>query len=253
MVAGRELRTGDGRDVAIINQTLADRLWPGEGAVGREFLFTGDPTRVVGVVDRERCEDLLAPPGPCAWRGVSDGESGRTVFIRTVGAAEEGIEPLRSILAEMGPSMVITEAQSVASFLADRIRVERVSAVASSGLALFGIVLLTIGCVSLFVAMVRESRRELAIRMALGATQGRIVGVVVRHGVALSVLGMLGGVGGALVVSSRLSDQFYETSATDPATFVVVPVGVLVLAGVSVALAASRATRGDPVEHLQTE
>lgn len=253
LVAGRELASDDGRDVAIINRTLADRLWPGEDPVGQQFLYTGDLTRVVGVVDRERCEDLLAPLGPCAWRGVTDGPSGRTVFIRTVGPAEDGIEPLRALLAEMGPSMVITDAQSVASFLADRIRAQRVSAVASMALALFGIVLLTIGYVSLFVAMVRESRRELAIRMALGATQGRIVRVVVRHGVILSVLGAVGGVGGALVVSRRLSDQFYETSATDPTTYLIVPLGVLALAGASVGWAALRATYGDSMEHLQTE
>lgn len=253
LVAGRDVTDEDPRDVAVINRTLAERLWPGESPIGREFSYGGDPVRVIGVVARERCADVLAPPKGCVWRTMADRLGGSTVYVRTNGPAADAMPRLRALVDELDPGMTIVEEQSLESFLEDRLRAERTAAVASSGLALFGIVLLVIGCVSLFVSMVRDSVREIAIRMALGATNGRITATVVSHGLLVTVLGTALGVVVALLVARRLAAQFHAVSATDLPTFVLVPGLILLVATAAVGYSAVTATRTDPAEHLQAE
>lgn len=184
----------DQRDVAVINRTLAERLWPGESPIGREFSYVGDPVRVIGVVARERWADVLAPPTGCVWRTKADRLGGNTVYVRLV-----------------------------------------------------------VGCVSLVVAMVRDSVREIAIRMALGATNGRITTTVLSHGLLVTALGVALGVGAALVVVSRLADQFHAISPTHLPTFLVVPGLIVVVSTAAVGYSALTATRTDPAEHLQAE
>lgn len=253
LVAGRDVVDEDQRDVAVINRTLAERLWPGESPIGREFSYVGDPVRVIGVVARERCADVLAPPKGCVWRTMADRLGGNTVYVRTTGPAKDAIPHLRALVDELAPHMTVVEAQTLESFLDGRLRAERTAALASSGLALFGIVLLVVGCVSLFVAMVRDSVREIAIRMALGATNGRITTTVLSHGLLVTALGVALGVGAALVVVSRLADQFHAISPTHLPTFLVVPGLIVVVSTAAVGYSALTATRTDPAEHLQAE
>lgn len=253
VVAGRGPSEDDGRRDVVVNRTLADHLWPGGDAVGKRFLYTGEPTRVVGVVARERCRDLLAEPRGCVWRPITDGIGTRTVYVRTVGAADGAIAPLRDLILELDPDVQVLDVQSLDTFLGDRVRAERLAAVASSGLALFGIALLVLGCVSLFVSMVRDSLREIAIRMALGATDARIVRTVVGHGLLVAGIGTVLGVGVALVVTRRIGGQLYGVSPSDPMTFTSVPTVILLVAAASVAYAALTATRSDPAEHLHAD
>lgn len=221
--------------------------------MGKQFLYTGEPARVVGVVARERCRDLLAPPRGCVWRPITAWIGSRTIYVRSVRDADAAIAPLRELILETDPHVQVLDVQSLETFLEGRIRAERLSALASSGLALFGIALLILGCVSLFVSMVRDSLREIAIRMALGATDGRIVRTVVGHGLLVAGIGTTLGVGVALAVTRRLAGQLYDVSPTDPVVFTSVPTLVLLLAAASVAYAALTATRSDPAEHLHSD
>jgi hypothetical protein len=254
IVAGRELEEHDmGEPVAIINQTLARQLWPDQDPVGRTFDFTGTVVRVIGVVDRERCADLLAPPNGCAWRPIPAVGGTHTVNVRTIVPAANAMAPVRELVAELGPNMAIVEMQSLETFLETRVRAERAAALGSSALALFGVLLLIIGCVSLFLSMVRDSLREIAIRMALGATGARVSLTIARHGVVIAALGAAVGVFVATQVATRLADQFYGVEALHLPTFTVVPLLMLLVALGSVGWSARLATRTDPAEHLHTE
>jgi ABC-type antimicrobial peptide transport system permease subunit len=99
--------------------------------------------------------------------------------------------------------------------------------------------------------MVNGSLREIAIRVALGACEGRVAGRILAHGLGLTVIGVGIGIAAARWLSSRLSSQLYQISASDPATYVVVPFLVLVLGFLSVGLAARAAARTEPMRHLQ--
>lgn len=253
LVAGRDLADDDSEDVVVINRTLAERLWPGERAVGRSFESNRGPARVVGVVARERCRGLLADARGCAWSPVPDREGGRTVYVRTVGPAEHAALPLREMVSEAAPGLAVVEARSLESFLDDRIRAERVAALASTALALFSLALLVIGCVSLFVSMVRDRLRDIAIRMALGATGSRILGGIITHGTAITAVGVVVGSLAAYAMSHRLANQLYGVSPTQIVTYVGVSAVVLAVAVVSVAYAGFVATRIEPVEHLHVE
>lgn len=253
LVGGRDVQDDDGRDVVIVNQTLARRLWPDETAVDKRFDYVGETVRVIGVVARERCLDLLAEPDGCVWRMVSPGGDTRTIYVRTGGRADEAIAPFRALVAELDARMAIVEAHSLQSFLDERIRAERISAVASSALALFGIAVLVVGCVSLFVSMVQDSLREIAIRMALGATHRRIIATVVSRGLLISVLGSVFGLAASAAVAHRLAGQFYGVSPTDLPTFIAIAGLILVVAVTAVGYSARTAARTDPAEHLQND
>jgi predicted permease len=254
IVAGRDFEERDmAEPVAVINQTLARRLWPGLDAVGRTFDFSGVVVRVIGVVDRERCADLLAAADACAWRPIANVGGTHTVNIRTVGAAAGAMPRMRELVAELGSDMAIVELQTLETFLETRIRAERAAALGSTALALFGVVLLVIGCVSLFLSMVRDSLREISIRMALGATGARVSLTIARHGMLIAALGAAVGVVVAAQVTNRLADQFYGLEALHLPTFALVPLLMLFVALASVGWSARVATKTDPAEHLHSE
>jgi putative ABC transport system permease protein len=254
LVAGRELEERETTEpVAIINRTLAGQLWPGLDPVGRSFDFTGQVVRVVGVVDRERCSDLLATPKGCAWRPLRSAGGIRTVNVRTVGPAATMMPRMRDLVAELGPEMAIVDVQTLETFLGRRVRAERAAALGATSLALFAVVLLVIGCASLFLSMVRESLREIAIRMALGATGVRVGSTIARHGAIIAALGAALGVSVAIPVTRRLADQFYGIDALHLPTFTMVPLLMLLVALGSVGWSARVATGTDPAEHLHGE
>lgn len=253
IIEGRGPDEGDGREEVIINRTLAERLWPGQDPIGKPMLASGELSRVVGVVARERCGDLLAEAKGCMWRPITNGIGTRTIYVRTVGEADAAAGPLRDLILEVDPDVQVLDVQSLETFLEGRIRAERLAALASSGLALFGILLLVLGCVSLFVSMVRDSIREIAIRMALGATDGRIMRTVLGHGLLVAAIGTALGVAVALVVTPRIGPQLYDVSPTDPTTFTSVPTLILLVAALSVAYAALTAIRSDPTEYLHSD
>jgi len=253
LAAGREFEEGDHEtEAVIINRTLAERLWPGVDPIGQSFVYTDAPARVVGVVARERCADLLAAPDGCVWRPIMSAGGG-TINVRTAGPAEAAIPALRALVTETDPTMVVVEAESLASFLDGRVRAERTAAIVSSGLALFGVLLLAVGCVSLFLSMVRESLREIAIRMALGATSSRVTSVIMTQGLLVTGVGVVVGVCVAGIVATRLAGQFYGIVPIHPPTFVIVSVMVLLISLVSVGYTAVVATRTDPATHLHMD
>ena len=256
MSAGRELTwLEDDADAVIINEQLAGRLGPGADPLGRTLVRGGESWRIVGVVDQPRCRDLLAEPSPCLWTrvalGVSSGSGTRTARIRTVGPALGFLPGLRAMVRELSPDVAVLQGQSLAAFLARRTQAERTTATASSGLALFGIVLLAIGCASLFVSMVRESVRELAIRITLGATSARVTAHVTAQGLLILAAGAAVGVVTARLTAGGLADRLYGVGPTDLMSYVSGLVLVLIVGTGAVAYAALEATRTAPAEHLR--
>lgn len=255
VVRGREfLEYSADRDQVVINRVLADRLWPGADPVGRTFVLGTADATVVGVVDRERCRELLGPPSPCAWSPVSlVGSGGRTVRVRTGGRATEFAPALRQTVTSLHPNIAIVQEQSLAHFLERSIRAEKVAAVASAALAVFGIVLLGVGCASVFVAMVRDSAREIAIRIALGVTNGRLVARVVGHGLLLMSAGLSMGLLATLFVAGRFAVHLGDVPPTDPFSYGLGASLILFVGMGAVTSSALAATRTDPVEHLHRD
>jgi ABC-type antimicrobial peptide transport system permease subunit len=121
------------------------------------------------------------------------------------------------------------------------------------GLALAALALLAIGCISLFLSMVRDSIREIAIKMALGANNLTLMTRIAAQGTFLTLAGVLVGIGVARALADHIADQLYRTESTDPITFAGTAGIVVAIGTISVLWSAVKATRTDPATSLRTD
>lgn len=254
MVAGREF-DGSEDDLqrgVIINQILANRLWPNQNAVGQRVITYEKVERTVtGVTAEERCRDILGPPEPCSYQAFPS--STGYLRARVQGDPMAFVPRLRALIHELNPQVALAEEKPLSLHLRDLTAAQRMSAIATVALAVLGIVMLAAGCVSLFVSMVRDSVREIAIRMALGATTGQLTRRILMQGMVLTLAGLATGAFAARLVATRIADQLHDVSAWDPVTWVAVPALIALVSLLSVYTAAALAARTDPSRLLRAE
>ena len=253
LVAGREFNDSadDLQSGVIINSILADRLWPNQSAVGQRVMYGQQERTVTGVTAELRCRDLLGPPEPCSYQPFP--ASSGYLRVRVQGEPMAFAPRLRALIHDLNPLVALAEEKALASHVRDLTAAQRLSAIATMTLALFGIAMLAAGCVSLFVSMVRDSVREIAIRMALGATTGRLTRRVVAQGVAVTLTGMMVGLVAARAVAVRIADRLHGVSAWDPFTWVAALTLIALVSLSSVYAAAILAARTDPARLLRAE
>ena len=255
MVRGRDFDGtdhGGGRGV-VVSRLLAHTLWPGADPVGRsvQVQYETVPRTVVGVAADDRCNDLLDEPRPCAWLPL--GETAGYLRIRTHGPPLAFVPTLRALVHDLDPDAAVGEETTLAALIRDITGTHRMLAMLSATLALLSVALAAIGCAVLFQSMIKDSVRELAIRIALGAGSWRLMRRVLYQGLALTLAGTAAGVVAARFVSARLGDQLYRTAATDPLVFAAAAIGVMLLGLLTIGHAALAVTRTDPVRYLRAE
>ncbi len=253
--------------VVIMTRALAERAWPGESAIGkristgswRRFIRTGvstDPVlrEVVGVVEDlqgvgiEPGPPLLAVFSPMAqepWLGQ--------VFLLRTAASDDQVGPVRTALAELDPNQPLYD---IGPALEDRrvaIATERVSAHVLGGFALAALLLSILGVYGVVAYSVVLRRKEIGIRMAVGASSAALSRMFVQEGLAPVLLGMAAGIGIAFWAVGLLGSMLYDVQARDPLAFLAAG-GVLALAAMaSTYLPARRTARVDPVASLKGE
>jgi ABC-type antimicrobial peptide transport system permease subunit len=160
---------------------------------------------------------------------------------------------VRQAVHDLNPNVALADEIALDVHVRNLTAAERLSAFLTLALAVLGLVLLATGCVSLFVSMVRDSSREIAIRLALGATRQQLVRRVLFQGIALTVLGL--GIGTLLArsVAQRIADQLHETPIGDALTWITVPTVVTLVCLLSVYSAGRLAARTDPSVLLRSE
>jgi putative ABC transport system permease protein len=252
-IAGRGFRAAESDSLSVIvNSVLARKLWPDQDPIRRTLNYRGAEHRVVGVVNRDRCSDLLGGAEPCLWLRFPGGTRAAYVHVRTRVEPLNLAPDLRGLIHGFAPDVAVSDERSVGAFLNQLVGAQRVAAVASAGLALFGGVLLAIGSATLFRAMVRARRRELGIRMALGASSRRILlDVGLDGGVVLLAGGMLG-----VLISVLLEPVFVQgtaSSGSSPMMLFGMPMVVALAPMVAVLHAAVVATRSQPARSLRED
>ena len=248
------------RDEAVVNEGLARRWWPGERALGKRFRIGDGPEvrwqTVVGVA-----KDILA-------NGVQDRSNARQVyggFDRTppwqvlVVRAREGTDPttlvptLQSIMTSIDPLSPLREPSTTEFQLARTIARPRFTMALLATFALLALLLSAVGLYGVIAYTVTERTRELGIRIALGARPRGIVALVVRQGLAVTLLGVALGTAGALAGGKVLAGMLYEVGARDPATLAAVALLVTATALAALLVPARRATRVDPAGAMRLE
>ena len=262
LVAGRTFRPedGDAGNVGVmVSQSLARRLWPGENAVGRTLAYgRGEEpvtATVLGVVGDVHYDGLVESPRPHLYRPLV-GTAGRRRFL--VITAAQGttpqalIEPVRRALFDMHPDL-----PAGLRPMTDILRESTgLWAISSLFLGIFGLVALALAALGIYGVMafsVSQRRREMGLRIALGADRGRLVKGVVGEGLRVTAVGLgIGGIG-AVATGILLSSLLLGVGPVDLITLLSVSAVFLLVSAGSALIPARRAARVEPVEALRAE
>jgi hypothetical protein len=244
--------------VIVINQTMAERLWPGDDALDtcvRLGRSDSDCYRVVGIVEDVHRVGLREQPSFQYYipLGQQSMFSGASLLIRPApGTRLSWTEVQRAMLA-VDPSVRGVEMRWLSEDLADETRPLRLGMVAFGLSGVLALVVVVVGLYGLMAYMVERRTREIGVRLAIGATGTRIVRMVISGGAGLAGLGVAIGLIVAFWASRWVEPHLFETRGSDPIVYAGVAVGLLAIAILAGWLPARRALRISPVEALRAE
>jgi predicted permease len=243
--------------VAIVNRELARRTWPGESPLGKRITFPGPPeveATIVGVAGNVKQLTLSHPDEPQLYVAkAQSGEIFHSVAVRTAGDPDAMAEAVREAIWAVDRDQPVWKIRSMAALLDRDLAPRRFTARLTAGFAVLALLLALIGVYGVMSYVVAQRTREIGIRMALGAARGEVVRLVLGRGLRIVAagtgLGLVAGYAGARVIEGQL----FGVPAADVATFVAVPVVLLVVAAVACWVPARRAARVDPAIALSAE
>jgi putative ABC transport system permease protein len=248
--------TENSQPVAIVNESLARRVWPGQQAVGRTIRTgRGDQQwrTVVGVVGNTKTNPLeVARPEayvPHQQRATRDLQ----IFARTRSGPAEFAKAAKLAVAAADPHQAVTNVRTMQELLAFQISPQRVTGGLMTVFAAIALLLAAIGIYGVTAYSVSQRSHEFGVRMALGASRASIARMVVQEAGATAAFGMAIGLTASFGLTRLMKAILHGVSATDPLTFFAVP-AILALVAISAAyLPAVRATAADPLKALRGE
>ena len=256
IVAGRTLRQDDERAV-LMNETLARSGFLGPQALGQQVLVAGhpDPFEVVGIVRDVRQYGLDQDPDPQVFvdaRQLPPGNPTPYFAVRVDGDPTGYVSSVREAVRQMDSSAAIDNVATMQQIVSNALSRPRLFAVLAAAFAIVGAFLAAIGVYGVTAYTVTQRTRELAVRLALGARPSELLLMVIRQGVAWTVVGLLLGVAGSIALSRYLQGVLFGITPADPTTFAVVSAMFLFVAILATLIPARRIARVDPLVALRT-
>ncbi len=260
----------DTPQVAVINEAAARMYWPGKDGTGedplgkrvrlhldtRGLVSTAKPAwaTIIGVIADARTESLAEAAIPMIYRSVYQRTSkDLAIFLR--GQLDPSTLPaqVREQVQSVDATLPVFHAETLDDVLSTSLSVRRFSMEMVAFFAATALLLAGLGIYGIISYVVNEQRREIAIRLALGAQRGTILKMVLRRGLGLAAAGAGLGVAGALIVSHLMAGLLYGVSPTDLPTFMGVTVVLTAVALAASYIPALRAMRLDPITTLHSE
>jgi len=245
--------------VTIISEALARRFFPNENPLGRHLVFGFPPDinvsrEIVGVVGDVRDVSLAREPGPMMYVPYDQAPFWGAVVVMRSGLGPAAVAAaIRGQVKRIDPDLPITHFQRLSTGIDETAAQPRFRA---GLLALFGLIALLLASAGIFGVMsysVSRRTRELGIRTALGATPGRLLGLVLGEGGALTAAGLAIGMAAAIPLTQVLESELHGIAAADPLAYAGTAVLLAGVALVAVYIPARRATRVDPTVALRSE
>jgi predicted permease len=261
IVAGREFETRDDESaprVALISEAGARRLWPNENPVGKQIMLSNTASaEIIGVAGNARFRDLttdLSTSEPDVYFALAQQPSTTLeIIVRSRVAPASLTGQVREVVRALDPSLPVYAEAPMRDLLRQQTAAGRFGTMVLGTFSIIALILAAVGIYGVLSFLVGASRREIAIRMALGAASSSVLSLVVRRGLGLALIGLVIGLVGATFASSALASQLFGVGSTDPVTFAGVSAALLAVALMASLLPARKAMRIEPQSALKME
>jgi predicted permease len=240
--------------VIIVNQRLAERFWPGQSALGKTVRTAGQDRTVVGVVETGKYMSLGETPSEFMYLPQRElFTSGMTLVARASTDPQALLQQIRALVREMDADLPLFDVRTMQDHLGIALLPARLG---GSVLGIFGLLGLSLSAVGIYGVMaysVARRRRELGIRVALGADRAKVLSLLLGEGMRLVGVGVAVGLLGAAGAAQLVKGLLYNVSALDPAAFAGVPLLLVAVAALAVFVPARRAAAVEPMKALKTD
>ena len=263
MVKGRNFTDADrlgAPKVALITEAAAKRFFPGEDPIGKHVSFgmsEGDNVlegEIVGIVKDVKQASLAQAAEPQFWTAVAQYPmSSFNVVLHTTVDPFTVVREARRAVHDLDPDLAIAQVKTLDQMVADAVAQPRFYMTLLTVFATLALVLCAIGIYGVIAYLVSQRAREIGIRIALGATPGAVIAMIVREGATMVGIGLIAGVGGALALTRLMSALLFGTEANDLTTYIAVIALLAIVALAASCVPALRASRVDPALAMRAE
>lgn len=251
--------TKDSPHVALINETMAKKIFPNEDPIGKRITFdrrdnNPDWYEVVGIVGDTKHYGLdqattLQTYEPYTQQTFST----MNLVVRSVGDPASLITAIRNEVLRLDPEQPVSNLKTLDDFVATSVVQQQFSMLLLTVFAAVALILATVGIYGVLSYAVTQRTHEIGIRMALGAGQSNVLRLVIRHGMRLTLMGVTAGLVGAFALTRLMSALLFSVSTTDPLIFFLIAVLLLITALLACWIPARRAMKVDPMIALRAE
>jgi predicted permease len=264
LVLGRDFDARDraqGTAVAIVNEILAKRFWPGENPLGKRFRARNDREspatpwfEVVGVARDSKYVTVGEDPKPFMYRPMSQEYTpAGVILVKGRGDEAETLRAVREAAAALDPNLAVFGVMTLDAATSISLLPVKIAATVASTLGTLALALGAIGLYGVMSYLVRQRTREIGIRMALGAQRGSVVNLVTRHGMRWTGIGLAVGLAASFAVAKVIAGFLFGVGPADPAAFLGITLLLFGTAYVACYIPARRASRIDPLAALREE
>jgi putative ABC transport system permease protein len=254
---GRFLRDHEEELVAVVSESAARMLWPGMNPIGRKVSRdekAGPWLRVVGVVGDVLSAGLDRVPTPAIYRSYSQyGPNAFSVVVRTSGAPESKAAAVRSSVSSVDPEIPVANVRSMSAVIGKSAEQRRFQTELLTAFAIVAVVLAAIGVYGVVASSTLQRRKEIGVRMALGANANDVIRLVLRGGMAPVVFGLVTGVAMAMLLAEGMASLLFGVSTTDPMTLAAAPMVLAAAGALPCWMIARRAAGIPPAESLSID
>jgi predicted permease len=256
--SGDEIDGPAPQGLVIVNEAFAREVFPDGPAVGRRFVGDGRALTVAGVVATAKSRTIGESPKPALYLPIfteylaERSQRGITLAVKRRDATLAA-DRLREAIQSADASLAVFDVRTMETHIGDALMLPRVMSGLAAAAAAVGLALAIVGIYAVISFNVVRRRRELGIRLAIGARPREVLTMVLRQGLALALAGTCVGIGAAIVVTRFAASVLYDVAPTDPLTFAGVPVVMIAIATLACLVPARAAASVDPIDVLRSE
>jgi predicted permease len=257
LIAGRDFTTQDfaaTEPVAIVNQALVGRYWPGQNAIGKRIQVAGNWCTVVGVAANGKYRRMIYDPAPLVLVPLMQRGAGvQTLHVRTARDPLALSSAVERTIHDLNPDLPLYNVTTLKANTQIGNVFERIAVAFAGSFGLLALILAAVGIYGVVAYTTRQRTHEIGIRMALGAAQGDVFRQVLAQGLRLALMGLAAGLVASFVFTRMLHGMLFGVGATDWLTFAVVPAALLLVTLTACLIPARRAASVEPMQALRTE